>query len=107
MFKLLKLCLNKEVSVNYIEEGIDKHEKGILKKVEEYKAVTLQISENAIMRIGFISNSSAIKSIRFKGLPVYNNSNIPPRYGYNPLGIVNNGNEKNKQIIKKFGKTDK
>lgn len=103
MFTLLKLCLNKEVSVHYIEKGIDKHEKGILKKVEEYKAVTIQITDNATMRIGFISSFSAIRSIRFKGFPVYNNGHIPPKYGYNPLGIASNTNEKHKQLIKKFG----
>lgn len=102
MFILLKLCLNKEVSVHYIEDGIDKYEKGVLKKVEDYKAITIQIYENASMRIGFISNFSAIKCIRYKGLPIYNNSHIPPNYGYNPLGIPSNTNEKNKQLLKKF-----
>ena len=107
MFNLLKLCLNKEVSVHYIEKGIDKYEKGILKKVDDYKTITLKISENASMRIGFISDFSAIKSIRFKGIPVYNNSHIPPKYGYNPLALPSNINEKQKQKQKKFGnKTD-
>ena len=104
MFNLLKLCLNKKVSINYVENGIDKNVKGVLKNIEEYKAITIILEDKAIMRIGFISSFSAIRNIRFKGIPVYNNSHIPPRYGYNPLGIPSNTNEKNKQKIKKFGK---
>ncbi len=106
MFNLLKLCLNREIMVYYVEKGIDKNVKGILTKIEDYKAITILMSDNAIMRIGFISNFSAIRCIRFKGIPIYNNSHIPPKYGYNPLGIPNNLNEKNKQLLKKFGKTD-
>lgn len=103
MFNLLKLCLNREVTVYYVEKGIDKDVKGILTKVEDYKAITIKINDGANMRIGFISNFSAIRCIRFKGIPIYNNSHIPPKYGYNPLGIPNNLKEKNKQKIKKFG----
>ena len=102
MFNLLKLCLNREVTIYYVEKGIDKNVKGVLTKVEDYKAITITI-DSVIMRIGFISNFSAIRCVRFKGIPVYNNSHIPPKYGYNPLGIPNNLNEKNKQKIKKFG----
>ena len=107
MFRFLKLCINKKVDVYYIEKGIDKNIKGTLKSVDdEYKAIFLQLEDSAMMRMGFVSNFSAIKCIRYKGIPVYNNSNIPPRYGYNPLGIPNNINEKNKQLVKKFGKKD-
>ena len=106
MFNLLRLCLNKEVSVNYVEKGIDKNVRGVLKNIEDYRAITIHMNDGANMRIGFITSYSAIRNIRFKGIPVYNNSNIPPRYGYNPLGMPNNKNERQKQLIKKFGKTD-
>ena len=104
MFKLLKFCINKIVEVNYVENGINKQVKGILLDVTEYKAIRILMDDNAIIRIGFISSYSAIRNIRFLGFPIYNNSNIPPKYGYNPLHLVGNINEKNKQIIKKFGK---
>lgn len=105
MFEFLKLFINKKVTVNYVERGINKQVKGILLEVDDnFKAVRILLDDNAIMRLGFISSYSAIRNIRFSGIPIYNNSNIPPKYGYNPLNMASNINEKNKQIIKKFGK---
>ena len=106
MFYFLNLCINKKIKVYYVEKGIDKSVKGVLEKVDEYKAITVKLDDNARMRIGFISNFSAIRCIRYKGISVYSNKHIPPKYGYNPLGIPNNVNEKNKQKIKRFGKAD-
>jgi len=94
MFNILKKFINKKVTVIYIEEGIEKTIVGILTNVEDYRNITIKSDVLRIM--GFISNFSAIKQIRYMGIPIYNNKYLPPHYGYNPLKLPSNVNEKNK-----------
>ena len=94
MFKILKKFINKKVTVIYIENGIEKTIVGILTNVEDYRNIT--IKGDTLIKIGFISNFSAIKQIKYMGIPIYNNIYLPPHYGYNPLKLPSNINEKNK-----------
>ena len=100
---ILNLFINKNVTVIYIEDGVTKKAVGKLTSIDPYKAITIKCDELNI-RLGFVSNFSAIKTIRYKNIPIYNNKYLPPKYGYNPLCMVDNSNEKKKVYYKKFGK---
>ena len=100
---ILDLFINKNVTVIYIENGETKKAVGKLIDVDSYKAITLKC-DNLNVRLGFISNFSAIKVIRYRNIPIYHNKYLPPKYGYNPLYLADNSNEKNKIFTKKFGK---
>lgn len=103
MLKILKKFIGKKVTVIYIENGIEKQVTGTLVNVNDYRSVT--IKNEVIIIIGFISNFSAIKKIKYFGIPIYNNMDLPPHYGYNPLKLPNNINEKNKQKEKLYKRT--
>lgn len=100
MFKLLKLFINKKVEVIYIKNGIEKQISGTLILVDDYRGIVIE--EGVFIRLGFISNFCAIKKIKYLGIPIYNNIDLPPHYGYNPLKLPSNINEKNKQKAKLY-----
>lgn len=100
MFDLLKKFIDKKVTVLYLENGIEKTIRGTLKNVDDQRGIVIEDSVLIIM--GFISNFSAIKKVTYYGLEIYKNDNLPPRYGYNPLKLPSNINEKNKQKQKLY-----
>lgn len=105
MFKILKKFIGKKVTVVYIENGIEKQTTGKLINVDDYRNIT--ISNEVLRKIGFISSFSAIKKIKYLNIPIYCNIDLPPHYGYNPLKLPNNINEKNKQKIKLYNRGTK
>ena len=102
MFKILKKFIGKKVTVIYIENGIEKQIVGKLISVDDYRNIT--ISNDVLRKIGFVSNFCAIKKIKYLNITIYHNIDLPPHYGYNPLKLPNNINEKNKQKIKLYNR---
>lgn len=100
MFKLLKLFINKKVEVIYIKNGIEKQISGTLIAVDDYRGIVIE--DGVLIRLGFISNFCAIKKIKYLGITIYHNIDLPPHYGYNPLKLPSNMNEKNKQKEKLY-----
>lgn len=100
MFSKLRKLINKKIIIIYIENGIEKAVSGKLIDVDDYKGVTIE--NKVIIRIGFISNFIAIKKITYFGITIFENIDLPPHYGYNPLKLPSNMNEKNKQKQKLY-----
>ncbi len=105
MFEILKKFIGKKITVIYIENGIEKQTTGKLINVDDYRNIT--ICNDVLRKIGFISSFSAIKKIKYLNITIYYNIDLPPHYGYNPLKLPNNINEKNKQKIKLYNRWTK